>query len=89
MKKDYEEIVEEIDKIKLRLDKIEKTVAGIKTLEVPVDSVEDRIGQIMKRAKFRAVQIANSMTIDEVWDYYDKSVAALKEEIKNRGNNNG
>jgi prefoldin subunit 5 len=89
MIKDYEEIIEEIDRIKLRLDNVEKTVAEIKSSKGSLDSEENRISQIIKRAKIRAVEMSNRMTIDEVWEYYDKSVAALKEEIENRGNNNG
>lgn len=84
MKKGFEEIVEEIDQLRTRLSNLEKRVAEFDTSNKNLKPKEDRVTMILKRAKIRSVEMAKNMTVDEVWDYYDKSVSALKAEFKNR-----
>ncbi len=78
MKKDYEELVEEIEEIKSRLYNVEKMLAGRNFPNKIGDTREDQIKQILNRAKIRAIEMAQNMTEEEVWDYYEKSVSKLK-----------
>jgi gamma-glutamylcysteine synthetase len=84
MRKDYGELVEEIDQLKSRLSRIEDTLAEYNLSTKESGVVEDKVTQLVKRARLRAAQMAKEMTEEEVWSFYEKTVAALKKESKNK-----